>query len=249
LSLPTYNYTRLLIKSAAHASNEGDHARAIALLRHAISNTHQYGDVTPATRLTPRIRHRQAMALKHTVGPKEAEVPFDMAMSMFTSDRDKVGTGITARDRGLMWVEAGKPNRGMELIESSIDQLVGHNGSTRQQMEWTVSQGFMARTPAMTPKQSIDVFMMVRDTVTGTNKLVYDLDNERAMQPVLVQEGYTKEYIRSRARSFALYRLIVAKNHGLSVADNLVEGRFGTAAVECATGAYRMVPHAFRTSD
>ena len=135
MSIGTYEFTRQLIKYAKFASNEGNYERALALLMQAISATHDCGDVTAATPLTPHIRHRQGMAIKHLEGGAKADKFFDLAESLFYSQEDAIGWAIAQRDRGMMWYEDNEPTRGVELIDNALEQLATCPRSERSELE------------------------------------------------------------------------------------------------------------------
>lgn len=249
MPIATYEFTRHLIKCAKFASNEDDHARASALLMQAISATHDCGDTTAATPLTPHIRHRQGMVVKHVEGVPSADKYFDLSESIFDTYGDDIGKAITQRDRGLMWYQVGETNRGIELLQQALRLLGDFSDNERATREWIVTQGFLARTEAVPWGDSLDTMMAVREALSGGTKLIYELDNERAMLPLLQERGHLRDYADCRVRIFALYRLIVAKNHGFGAMDQLMEGDFIGAAKEGVTGIYRLAPRALRRGD
>ncbi len=249
MPIGTYEFTRQLIKYAKFASNEGDYERAFALLMQAISATHDCGDITAATPLTPHIRHRQGMVVKHLEGGVSADKYFDLSESLFYDQHDTIGWAITQRDRGLMWHQEDEPSRGIELIDQALASLAETPSSDRSYLEWMVTRGFLARTEAIPAPESLDVLMTVRDSLRGGNKLIYQLDNERALLPLFQSGGYARDFVDCRVRIFALYRLIVAMNHGYTAMDELMEGHFIGAAKEGMAGAYRLLPHILRPGD
>lgn len=244
-AITLFEPTRRLLKHAKHFSNEERPSRALELLALARANVVDHGDKTDAAPLLPHIRHRQAMALKDSGETDMATRMFMLAIELFNASGDYLGEAITRRDYGMMLYDAGYGIAGVQLIESALDMLGCYGTSEREQREWIVTRAFLAQTYAYPRVESIDICMDARTHLAHGTKLVYELDNERALVPMLTG----RDQLLCRARASALYRLIVFKNHCETVPGLVAQGRPIEAVSDGLMAAFHMIPHALRQGD
>ena len=234
--------TRRLVKHAQYMMNGGDYDRARFFLGMAYDDTKDYGEPTESAELSPRIRHRAGQVAAHFADHKEAAKHYDLAESQFNRD-NVVGRAITLRDYGWTHWLAGENRPGIEQLEQAVS-LFGPASSSdrRREVERIVSEGMLARTFLHGPARTLDILVHVDETVHGGNKLIYELDNLRAMLPMLSGLDYWK----AQARITQLQSLIHAKNELLYAKQDLESGRLASAI---AGPAIRAVERLFPSSE
>lgn len=224
-----YEWTRSLIKQAQHKMNVQDFRQAGILLGKAYESTRDHEDSTASIYFAPRIRHRIGQVVTHFHGCHKGAKHFDLAESLF--DRDNViGRAITLRDYGwCLWQEGNCP-AAVNRLEQALDLFGDEAPETneRYHLERLVTEGMLARTHAYTRRDALEVQLHVDEAASNSNKLVYVLDNLKAMQPML--SG--RDRVVVQARMVRTRSLILAKNELSDVTNDLLDGRL----VEATTG-------------
>jgi len=221
--------TRQLVKQAQHMMNGHEFQRAAFLLGEAYESTRDHGDPTESAHFSPRIRHRIGQVVTHFEGCHEGTKHFDMAESLF--DRGNViGRAITLRDYGWSLWQEGDYLTAVTRLEQALDLFDDKTPETdqRYQLERLVTEGMLARTHAYTRHDALELQLHVDEVASSSNKLVYVLDNLKAMQPML--SG--RDRWVAQARIVRTRSLILAKNEFSDVTDDLMDGRL----VEATTG-------------